>query len=195
MNLKKSLISIFPFNLIKTLGENEKGFYEVMTPILMEVMVAETVYNNSYRTLHDVSRKNYGNISSLLKYCLEWNLNGKDMQRTLKLILKDHTDLLAFIDQVLSNSIETANLEKLLLLFRIFESKARRKYQEYTLKLNSLISIFFFYVFLIPIPVVLISEFLPQISHILLPIFFVSNILIFRIFFNKIRRIRSVLLG
>lgn len=191
-NIKKLLTFLYASIPIK---EKEGDAYEIVTPLAMDIITAETIYNDLYKTFYSVSKKEYGNIYSLLIKCLRDNLNGMDMRKTMKSYFQNEPELLTIFDQAFSINVRKISLEEILVLFRIFESKARRKYQEYTLKLNSLISIFFFYIFLIPTPIILVSEFLPQTSYILLPVFFISNILIFRIFFNKIRRIRSALLG
>ncbi len=181
--------------LVKAFRASEEAVYEVITPITAEIIMAESAYNNLYKTVYDVSNKDY-NISRLLQYCLKQNLNGKDIRKELNLALQKYPDLLSAINQVAQSSLrQTIDPEKTLMLFRILESKARMKYQEYTLKLNSIISAFFFYVFLIPTPIVLASSLLPQYSYILFPCFFISNMIMFRIFFNKIGKIRSVLLG
>jgi len=173
----------------------DESNYEIITPLSMEIITAEAIYSNMYKTVYDVYDKKYGKISDLLKECLENNLNGMDMKKALRKFLKKHPDLLSIFDQAFSIDIKTMESKEILVFFRILESRARRKYQEYNLKLNSLISIFFFYVFLVPTPIILFSEFLPQTSYVLLPAFFISSIIIFRIFFNRIKRIRSVLLG
>ncbi|MBO3839241.1 MAG: hypothetical protein QXN75_01175 [Thermoproteota archaeon] len=192
----KSIKNLLTFLYILTpLRKKEESHYEIVTPLAMDIITAKTIYNDLYKTLYSVSKKEYGNIYSLLRKCLKKNLNGKDMQKMIKNSLQNEPELLTIIDQAFSIDAKKISSEEVLVLFRIFESKARRKYQEYTLKLNSLVSIFFFYIFLVPTPIILISEFLPQTSYILLPIFFISNTLIFRIFFNKIRKIKSVLLG
>ncbi|MEM2820672.1 MAG: hypothetical protein QXM98_00170, partial [Thermoproteota archaeon] len=189
----KSIKNLLTFLYILTpLRKKEESHYEIVTPLAMDIITAKTIYNDLYKTLYSVSKKEYGNIYSLLRKCLKKNLNGKDMQKMIKNSLQNEPELLTIIDQAFSIDAKKISSEEVLVLFRIFESKARRKYQEYTLKLNSLVSIFFFYIFLVPTPIILISEFLPQTSYILLPIFFISNTLIFRIFFNKIRKIKSV---
>ncbi|MBO3799466.1 MAG: hypothetical protein FGF52_00155 [Candidatus Brockarchaeota archaeon] len=191
-SIKKLLTSLY---ILAPIRKKEESSYEIVTPLVMDIITAKTIYNDLYKTFYSVSKKEYGNIYSLLRKCLRENLNGKDMQKMIKNSLQNDPELLTIIDQAFSIDVKKISSEEVLVLFRIFESKARRKYQEYTLKLNSLVSIFFFYIFLVPTPIILISEFLPQTSYILLPIFFISNTLIFRIFFNKIRRIKSELLG
>lgn len=188
LNFKKFLNIIF-----KTKPEDSEP-YEIITPIITEIITARTIYSNLYNTFYDISKKNYVCISGLLRNCLKENLNGKDIKKVLKKYLRER-ELLNIIDQAISIDIRTMSSEEVLTILRIFESRARRKYQEYTLKLNSLISIFFFYIFLIPTPIVLLSEFLPQVSYLLLPIFFVLNMFIFKLFFCKIKKIKEVLLG
>lgn len=188
LNFKKFLDSI-----LKSKPEDSEP-YEIITPIITEIITVRTIYNNLYNTFYDISKKDYDYISGLLRNCIKENLNGKDIEKVLKNSLKER-ELLNIINQAVSINIRTMNSEEVLTILRIFESKARRKYQEYTLKLNSLLSIFFFYVFLIPTPIVLLSEFLPHISHLLLPIFFILNMLIFKLFFCKIKKIRGLLLG
>lgn len=170
--------------------------YEIITPITAEIIMAESAYNNLYKTVYDISGKDYGDVAKIFQYCLKQNLNGKDIQKELNLALQKYPDLLSVINQVIQNNLrQTIGPEKTLILFRIFESKARMKYQEYTLKLNSIISTFFFYVFLVPTPIVLVSSLLPQYSYVLFSLFFVCSMVLFKIFFDKIGKIRSVLLG
>ncbi|MEM2487148.1 MAG: hypothetical protein QXR44_00950 [Thermoproteota archaeon] len=188
MGFKKFLNPIF------TSESEDSEPYEIITPIVTEIITAGAIYNNLYNTFYDISKRDYNYVSSILKDCLKENLNGKDIEKVLKNSLRKNK-LLDIIDQTLTINIRTMSSEEALTFLRILESKARRKYQEYTLKLNSLISIFFFYVFLVPTPIVLFSEFLPQASYVLLPIFFISNILIFRLFFNRISKIKGALLG
>ncbi|MEM2941070.1 MAG: hypothetical protein QW304_05930 [Thermoproteota archaeon] len=192
----RQLIRAIPFStLVKAFREGEEAVYEVITPITAEIIMAESAYNNLYKTVYDVSNKDYGDISRLLQYCLKQNLNGKDIWEELNLALQKYPDLLSAINQVVQSNLRRAiDPEKTLMLFRILESKARMRYQEYTLKLNSIMSAFFFYVFLVPTPIVLVSSLLPQYSYVLFPFFFVSSMIMFKIFFNKIGRIRSVLL-
>jgi len=195
-SIKKLLAFLYTSTPLKELlGGKEESPYEIVTPLVMDIITAESIYNDLYKTFYSVSKKEYGNVCSLLRKYLEDNLNGRDVQKTIKNSLRNEPELLTIIDQAFSINAKKIGSEEILVLFRIFESKARRKYQEYTLKLNSLVSIFFFYIFLIPTPIILISEFMSQTSYMLLPAFFISNILIFRIFFNKIRKIRGALLG
>lgn len=191
------LVEIIHFSaLIKAFREDEEPAYEIITPIIAEMIMAESAYNNLYGTIYDISGKDYGDISRFLRHCLEQNLNGRAIQEELNLSLQRYPDLLSAVNQVIQNSLRrTTDPEKILMLFRILESKARMKYQEYTLKLNSIISVFFFYVFLVPTPIVLASSLLPQYSYILFPLFFIGSMIMFKIFFDKIGRIRSVLLG
>lgn len=161
------------------------------------MIIAQSTYNNLYRTIYDVSIKNYEHVSRALRFCLEQNLNGTDIWRALNIALREYPELLNTIIHVVQNSPEQKiNSETMLLFFRILESKARMEYREYTLKLNSIISIFFFYVFLVPTPITILASGLsPEASSILLPIFFIVNMIVFKIFFNRIVKIKGVLLG
>ncbi|MCX8183352.1 MAG: hypothetical protein N3F08_02900 [Crenarchaeota archaeon] len=182
--------------LRKIFNDGDKYAYEVITPIMAEIIIAQSAYNNLYRTIRDISSKNYEGFSTVLHYCLKQNLNGVDIQRVLNKALRKHPDLLnAIIHMVQNIPGQRVDPEATLMLFRILESKARMKYHEYTLKLNSIVSLFFFYVFLVPIPIILASGLSPEASTILFSLFFIISILVFKIFFNKIGRIRSVLLG
>lgn len=182
--------------LRKIFNDEDKHSYEVTTPIVAEIIVAQSAYNNLYRTIRDVSSKNYEVFSTALFHCLEQSLNGADIQRMLNKALRKHPDLLNAITHVVQNTPrQRVDPEETLMLFRILESKARMKYREYTLKLNSMVSLFFFYVFLVPTPIILASGFSPEASIILFSGFFTISMMVFRIFFNKIGRVRSVLLG
>ncbi|MEM3465948.1 MAG: hypothetical protein QW506_01790 [Thermoproteota archaeon] len=182
--------------LRKIFNDDDKHAYEVITPIVAEIIVAQSAYNSLYRTIRDISSKNYEGFSTVLHHCLEQSLNGADMQRMLNKALRKHPDLLNAITQVVQNTPRRkVDPEGTLMLFRILESKARMKYREYTLKLNSMVSLFFFYVFLVPTPIILASGFSPEASVILFSVFFIISMMVFRIFFNKIGRVRSVLLG
>lgn len=193
----RELVETIRFStLIKAFSEDEEHAYEIVTPIIAEMIMAESAYNNLYKTIYDVSSKDYGNISRFLRHCLKQNLDGRAIQEELNLSLQKYPDLLSAVNQVIQSSFrQTMDPEKTLMLFRILESKARMKYQEYTLKLNSIVSVFFFYVFLVPTPIVLASSLLPQYSYILFPLFFIGSMIMFKIFFDKIGKIRSVLLG
>ncbi|MEM3659895.1 MAG: hypothetical protein QXU11_05715 [Thermoproteota archaeon] len=182
--------------LRKIVSDDDKHAYEVITPIVAEIIVAQSAYNNLYRTIRDVSSKNYEGFSKAFHHCLEQNLNGADIQRMLDKSLRKHSNLLNAITHVVQNTDRLrGDPEETLMLFRILESKARMKYREYTLKLNSMVSLFFFYVFLVPTPIILASGFSPEASLILFSVFFIISMVVFRIFFNKIGRVRSVLLG
>ncbi|MEM2087665.1 MAG: hypothetical protein QXF52_03200 [Thermoproteota archaeon] len=193
----RKLIETIRFSIsVKVFKLGGEVAYEIITPITAEIIMAESAYNNLYKTVYDISGKDYGDIAKIFQYCLKQNLNGKDIQKELNLALQKYPDLLSVINQMIQNNLrQTIDPEKTLMLFRIFESKARMKYQEYTLKLNSIISTFFFYVFLVPTPIVLVSSLLPQYSYVLFPLFFVCSMVLFKIFFDKIGKIRSVLLG
>jgi len=183
--------------LLKKMFNNEdKPAYELTTPIIAEIMIAQSAYNNLYRTILDVSSKNYEEVSRVLHHCLEQNLNGADVQKSLNTVLREHPDLLNTIIHVVQNTPKrVVDPEETLMFFRILESKARMKYREYTLKLNSMVSVFFFYVFLVPTPVILASGFSPEASTFLFSAFLIVSMIVFRVFFNKIGRIRGVLLG
>lgn len=188
MNLRRLLRRIF--------NDDDRHAYEVITPIIAEIIIAKSAYNNFYRAVRDVSSKNYEGVSTALCYCLEQGLNGMDIQRALNKALRKHPDLLNAITHVVQKTPrQRVDPEETLMLFRILESKARMKYHEYTLKLNSIVSLFFFYVFLVPTPIILASGFSSEASTILFSVFFIISIMVFTIFFNKIGRIRSVLLG
>ncbi|NHV99391.1 MAG: hypothetical protein HA496_07040 [Thaumarchaeota archaeon] len=188
MTLKTFLRRIFK--------DDDKHAYEVITPIVAEIIIAQSAYNNLYRTICDVSSKKYEEFYTVLNQCLKKDLNGVDIQKALNKALRKYPDLLNAITHVVQNtSKQRADPEETLVLFRILESKARMKYHEYTLKLNSIVSLFFFYVFLVPIPIILVSGFSPETSTILFSAFFIISMIVFRIFFDKIGRIRSVLLG
>lgn len=192
----KELVKRIHLMLVRAFGDDERHAYEIITPITAEMIVSESTYNNLYTTFYSISRKEYGEVSMLLQKCLKEDLNGKDIQRMLNLVLQKYPDLLSAINQVIQNNMDqTIGPEKMLVLFRILESKARMKYHEYTLKLNSMMSLFFFYVFLVPTPIMLASGLLPENSYLLLSAFFISSMIVFKIFFNKIGRIRSALLG
>lgn len=181
----------------KIFKEDDEAYScETITPIVAEIIISLSVYNNLYKTLRDVSRKDYENVSRALQYCLEKSLNGIDIQRGLNKALQDYPGLIQTISHVVQSTLrQKANPEETLMFFRILESKARMKYREYTLKLNSIISVFFFYVFLVPTPIILASNFSPQASNIMFSLFFIVSMMVFRIFFNKIGRIKGVLLG
>ena len=188
MKLKK-----FSKRMVKDDGEHA---YEVITPIMAEIMMAQSTYNNLYRTICDVSSKDYEEFYTVLRHCLKKDLNGTDIQKALNKALRKHPDLLNAVTHTVRNtSTQGVDPGETLVLFRILESKARMKYHEYTLKLNSIVSLFFFYVFLVPIPIILVSGFSSEISTILFSAFFTISMMVFRIFFNKIGRIRSILLG
>lgn len=187
---------IFQRFLRRIFKDDDDHAYEVITPIVAEIIIAQSAYNNLYRTIRDVSSKNYEGFSTALCHCLEHGLNGMDVQRALNKALRKHPDLLNAITHVVQNNPrQRVDPEETLMLFRILESKARMKYHEYTLKLNSIVSLFFFYVFLVPIPIILASGFSSEASTILFSMFYIISIVVFRVFFNKIGRIRSVLLG
>ncbi len=180
----------------KKVFKDDEYAYETITPIVAEIIIALSAYNNLYKTIRDVSRKDYEDFSRVLQHCLEKNLNGVDLQRGLSTALREYPVLLHTINHVVQSGFgQKVNPEETLMFFRILESKARMKYREYTLKLNSIISIFFFYVFLVPTPIILASSFSPQASNILFSLFFIGSMVVFRIFFNKIGKIRGVLLG
>jgi hypothetical protein len=182
--------------LVKKFRIHEEAAYEIITPIIAEMIMAECAYNNLYKTVYDVSSKNYDDISRVLQHCLEQNLNGEDIKKALNLTLQKYPDLISAINQVIQSDLKRiTDPEKTLVFFRIIESKARMKYQEYTLKLNSIISAFFFYVFLVPTPIVLVSSLMPQYSCVLFSFLFITSMIMFKIFFEKIGKIRSVLLG
>jgi hypothetical protein len=182
--------------LRKMLDGDDEYAYRVITPVVAEIIIAQSAYNNLYRTIHDVSSKNYEEVSRVMRNCLKQSVNGIDIQRALNMTLREHPDLLNTITHVVQKtSRQKVDPEETLIFFRVLESKARMKYHEYTLKLNSVISIFFFYVFLVPTPIILVSGFSPEASSILFSVFFTASMAVFRIFFSRIGRIKSVLLG
>ncbi|MEM2929396.1 MAG: hypothetical protein QW797_00790 [Thermoproteota archaeon] len=180
----------------KIFKEDDDYSCETITPILAEIIISLSAYNDLYKTVRDISTKDYENVSKSLQNCLKNNLDGVDIQRGLNKALQGYPDLVQAICHVVQSGFgRKANPEETLIFFRLLESKARMKYREYTLKLTSIISVFFFYVFLVPTPIILASSFSPQASNIMFSLFFITSMVVFRIFFKKIGRIKGVLLG
>ncbi|MGQ9479207.1 MAG: hypothetical protein ACUVQ0_04185 [Thermoproteota archaeon] len=194
MTLRKFLgLSSSKFKILRA---DKEEHYELVTPVVVEMIAGKAVHGDIYRTIYDLSNKKYVEISNIFLDCLKQNINGRDFDKTINLYLQKYPDLISAINKISRRReyLQTDS-ENILIFLRILESKARSKYHEYTLKLNSIISLFFFCIFLVPTPIFLTLGFVPQLSRILLSLFFTSSMIIFRVFYDKIGRIRSILLG